>query len=254
MSGIPDGAPHVTNGDAVVPELAAAARRGSHRRAGAARRATRRTGPGPRSTRTSSPASARVTSPDRPLARRHPPRPRSARLGLGRRRRPPPRPAPLTRAPLVRATPLADRVVGHPVPPPDRAPARRGDLSHQPLVRRPLANLPPAGPRHARAIPPAAALGRAVALCRRLRSKAGPAAQAVQQRPVLAATMRVERRCAIRADDPEVLQPVVVRHAVDVIQNERQRAPAPGVSLAAQLALRLLEPSASSRRLRWPWL
>jgi hypothetical protein len=48
--------------------------------------------------------------------------------------------------------------------------------------------------------------------------------------------MGVEGGGAVRADDAEVLQPVVVAPAVDVIEDETHRVTAPELSLAAQLA------------------
>jgi hypothetical protein len=51
----------------------------------------------------------------------------------------------------------------------------------------------------------------------------------------------VERRGAIGAHDPEVLEPVVVRHAVDVVEDQRHRATAPELALIADLTPRLLD-------------
>jgi hypothetical protein len=54
--------------------------------------------------------------------------------------------------------------------------------------------------------------------------------------------MRVERGVAVRADDPEVLEPVVVVHAVHVVEDQGHAAPAPRLALAAQLAAAVLDP------------
>jgi hypothetical protein len=48
--------------------------------------------------------------------------------------------------------------------------------------------------------------------------------------------VRVERRGAVGTDDPQVLEAIVVRHAVDVVKHERHVAAAPQLTLAAQLA------------------
>jgi len=53
--------------------------------------------------------------------------------------------------------------------------------------------------------------------------------------------MGVERGVAVRAQDPEVLEPVVVVDAVDVVQDERHPAAAPELALAADLALWMLQ-------------
>jgi hypothetical protein len=52
----------------------------------------------------------------------------------------------------------------------------------------------------------------------------------------------VERRGAIRADDPKVLEPVIVAPPVDVIEDQRHAPPLPFLSLTAQLAPPCLEP------------
>jgi hypothetical protein len=54
--------------------------------------------------------------------------------------------------------------------------------------------------------------------------------------PVLAAAVSVERRRAVGADDAEILEPVVVRHAVDVIEDQGERATVPELALTAELA------------------
>jgi len=48
--------------------------------------------------------------------------------------------------------------------------------------------------------------------------------------------VRRERRVAVRADDPEVLEPVVVMHAVDVIQDQRHPPAPPLLAETAQFA------------------
>jgi hypothetical protein len=50
--------------------------------------------------------------------------------------------------------------------------------------------------------------------------------------------VRLQRCGAVRADDPEVVEAIVVTDAVDVIEDQRQAASAPHLTLAAQLALR----------------
>jgi hypothetical protein len=48
--------------------------------------------------------------------------------------------------------------------------------------------------------------------------------------------MSVERGSAVRTDDPEVLETVVVRNAVDVVENQRHSPTAPRLVLTAKLA------------------
>jgi hypothetical protein len=54
--------------------------------------------------------------------------------------------------------------------------------------------------------------------------------------------MRIERGCAVRAHDLQVLEPVVIGHAVDVVKDQRHAAALPFLALAAQLARPCLEP------------
>jgi hypothetical protein len=54
--------------------------------------------------------------------------------------------------------------------------------------------------------------------------------------------MRLQRRGAVRAHDAQVLDPVVVTDAVDVIQDQGHSASAPHLALAAELALTHLQP------------
>jgi hypothetical protein len=54
--------------------------------------------------------------------------------------------------------------------------------------------------------------------------------------------VRVERRRAVGAEDPQVLEPVVVADAVDVVEDQRHPRPAPLLVLAAELAALRLEP------------
>jgi hypothetical protein len=53
--------------------------------------------------------------------------------------------------------------------------------------------------------------------------------------------VRVERRGAVRADDSQVLDAIVGRNAVDVIEDQRHLLAAPDRPLRAQLALGLLD-------------
>jgi hypothetical protein len=54
--------------------------------------------------------------------------------------------------------------------------------------------------------------------------------------------MRIERRSAVRADDPEVFQPVIVSLAVDVVKNQAEGPAEPELTLTAQLAMPRLKP------------
>src|SRR5215218_3310133 len=86
----------------------------------------------------------------------------------------------------------------------------------------------------------AACIG-AVPLLGRLGSEGRTATDAVTLPLVLAAAVRVERRRAVRADDPEVLKSVVVGDTIDVVENQRHVVASPLLSLAAELALAPLE-------------
>jgi hypothetical protein len=54
--------------------------------------------------------------------------------------------------------------------------------------------------------------------------------------------VRVKRRGTVRADDAEVLEAIVIRHTVDVVEDQGHRLPAPHLVLAAELASCLLDP------------
>jgi hypothetical protein len=53
--------------------------------------------------------------------------------------------------------------------------------------------------------------------------------------------MRVERRRRVGADDPKVLQPVVVGNAVHVVEDQRHLPALPLLTLAAQLKAPVLQ-------------
>jgi len=55
--------------------------------------------------------------------------------------------------------------------------------------------------------------------------------------------MGVKRRGAIRADDPQIFEPVIVVHPVDVIEDHAHHLPVPDLILATELADRMLYPS-----------
>jgi hypothetical protein len=60
--------------------------------------------------------------------------------------------------------------------------------------------------------------------------------------PILvASTVRIEGGGAVRADDAQVVKPVVGRVPVDVIQDQRDLVPVPELALATEFAQRLLE-------------
>jgi hypothetical protein len=87
------------------------------------------------------------------------------------------------------------------------------------------------------------ALLRAIAVARIVRDELPPAVQTcpwLTVDPVLASTVSHERRGAVRADNPQVLDPVVCRGAVDVIEDQRHRLAAPLLPLIAQLTASLL--------------
>jgi hypothetical protein len=91
----------------------------------------------------------------------------------------------------------------------------------------------------------------------RAESLTTPSADTRHPRWGIPSTARLESRRAVRADDAQVLKAVVVSDAVDVIEDERDRAPAPRTALTAELADRafhaglvepLLEVTAAVRR------
>src|SRR4051812_19358567 len=53
--------------------------------------------------------------------------------------------------------------------------------------------------------------------------------------------MSVERRRAVRADNPQVREPVVVRHSVHVVEDQRHATSAPFLALTAKLAAALFD-------------
>jgi hypothetical protein len=53
--------------------------------------------------------------------------------------------------------------------------------------------------------------------------------------------MRLQRRCAIRTNNSQVLEAIVVPDAVDVIKDERHATAVPVVVLSTELADRLLD-------------
>ena len=94
---------------------------------------------------------------------------------------------------------------------------------------------------------PSSAFARAVALSRVARAGRVAAAQAFAVgclQAVLAAAVGVERGRAVRAQDPQVLQAVVVADAVDVVEDQAHRPSTPQLALAADLTARRLQPLA----------
>ena len=59
---------------------------------------------------------------------------------------------------------------------------------------------------------------------------------------LVAPAVRVERRVAVRAEDPQVLEPMVVAHAIDVVEHEAHPMALPQLALTTELADRMLEP------------
>jgi hypothetical protein len=53
--------------------------------------------------------------------------------------------------------------------------------------------------------------------------------------------MRIEGRGAVGADDAQILESVVVGHAVDVVEDHAHDLSAPHLALSAKLTDRLLE-------------
>src|SRR5689334_19320519 len=87
--------------------------------------------------------------------------------------------------------------------------------------------------------------GRAVLLLWSVQLEAGaaPGAGADDDRVLhRSAAVGVKCRVAVRTDDAEVLDPIVVANPVDVIEDERHVPPVPRLALAAELANTVLEP------------
>src|SRR5215208_7105900 len=139
---------------------------------------------------------------------------------------------------LVPPDPLAHGVVTHAVPPAHGTPAHRGDLPLQPRVWRPI-HLAPLRPRIRRPGTPRPACRAAVAMGHVSRSECLAASKAVTLTldAVGPAAVGVERSCAVRAHDPEIVEPVVVVDAVDVIEDQAHRLALPLLALAAELAI-----------------
>src|SRR6202041_3085848 len=98
--------------------------------------------------------------------------------------------------------------------------------------------------RVSRPRPLGAAQVRAIPMRRVSRYELGAAVQTGAGRhvePILATAVCVEGRVAVRADDAEVLEPVVGRGAVDVVKDQRHRSPVPDLTLATQLASPFLQ-------------
>ena len=94
-------------------------------------------------------------------------------------------------------------------------------------------------------VPTGAAVTGAIPLLPIARAEGFRTAQALARfclEPVLSTAMRVESGGAVRADDAQVLDPVVVAHTVNVVEDEADRAPVPVFVLPTELAAPLLEP------------
>jgi hypothetical protein len=70
---------------------------------------------------------------------------------------------------------------------------------------------------------------------------APPAVANLRRTPILPPAMSVKGCGAIGTDDPQVLKPVVIRHSIDVIEDQRHRLAAPVFVLTAHLAAPLLQ-------------
>src|SRR5262249_10188387 len=143
---------------------------------------------------------------------------------------------------LVPPDPLAHRVVGYAVLPADRHEAHRLEVGEQLFVGR---TVDLAGLRM-RASPGLvvthSAIPRAVAMLAAARNEELPAVRAPALRElVLPTTMRVQRRGTVRANDPQVLDAVVVWHAVDVVEDQGHARPVPVLVLTTELAATRLQ-------------
>lgn len=144
---------------------------------------------------------------------------------------------------LIGAQPLANRVVRDAVATTGTAVAERTHLANQPRVRRPL-DTPRTRPGPPAAVPSGAALSRAVPLVPCPWDEGGAASLArprLPRDPLVPRAMSLERGRAVRAEDPEVLDPVVIADAIDVVEDQSHRPAAPLRALATVLADRGLE-------------
>src|SRR5215217_8173276 len=150
----------------------------------------------------------------------------------------------LRQLPVVRPDPLADCVVRDAVPSPRAAEPERANLTDELRVRWPF-HAAGVGPGNAGAVPSRAAPAGAIPLCGALWPKRCTAAKTATGSPAdatTAGTVGVESRGAVRADDSQVLDAVVVRHPVDVIEDHAHHRAPPDLTLTTELADRFLEP------------
>jgi hypothetical protein len=142
---------------------------------------------------------------------------------------------------FVCPNPLAHRVIGHPVLPPDCRVIRLLEFPQQLPIARTL-SLSAFGLGTTRTGITRAAFLRAVLLVRVPRRKLRPATCAVPWSVTgPTSTVSVETRVAVRTHDAEVLQAIVVVDAVDVIKHQGNVPPVPLLSLLAELTRPLLE-------------
>jgi hypothetical protein len=119
------------------------------------------------------------------------------------------------------------------------------DVGDQLLVGRPL-DLPSLGPWLTRTFAVDPARVRAIAMARVLRDELSAAVQAgagFAVQTVLAPTVRVEGGCAVPTDDAQVVEAVIRRNAIDVVQDQRHLPAVPLLPLPAQRALAIQKPS-----------
>lgn len=139
----------------------------------------------------------------------------------------------------VLSNPLADGVVGDAVRAPDGPIASRLDLREELLVWRSLnlslaLSICPGNPL--------ATVSTAVTLLSVPRAEIAPTESALTRgSPVLPAAVCVERRSAIRAQDAQVLEPMIIGNSVDVVKNQRELASIPVLTLAARFTSPSLE-------------
>jgi hypothetical protein len=144
---------------------------------------------------------------------------------------------------LIRPQPLANRVVRYAVAPARGGEAQCVDLAQELCVGR-TGYLSGAGSRLALASPASAALRRAVALTGSVRDKclSAPLTPLVGTGLTpLSSTVRIQRSSTVRTRDSEVLEAIVVRDAVDVVEDHPQRTTTPHRTLATKLANGSLE-------------
>ena len=136
---------------------------------------------------------------------------------------------------LVLPKPFTDCIVGDAIPAASGGEADCVNLSQQLCVRRPV-HFSARRARHSRSVPAHAALSGAIALAAVAGSESPPVTHAIllnADQPTFPGAVSFQGRRAVRADDAQVAQAVVVGDAVDVIDYQAHHTSSPHFALAA---------------------